>query len=76
MQTTVKVGEVYGGLKIASIARNPNEKTKKNYKLLVECIHCQKLVYRDRSNVKSASLKSCGCRKSIQPKKRRSKYGD
>lgn len=68
------IGKVYGGLEVVSLARNPAHRCGKSYKVFVRCIHCKAEVYRDRSNVYSETLKSCGCRRKIATPKRGGKY--
>ncbi len=74
VRSVLKVGETYGGLEILSLGQNPEYRCGKSYKVFVRCIHCKAEVYRDRSNVYSSALKSCGCRKNVVAVKPGGKY--
>lgn len=67
-------GRVYGGLELISLERNPAHKNGNSYKVFVRCVHCKAEVYRDRSNVQSHSLRSCGCMRRVVSAKTRAKY--
>ncbi len=55
------VGQEYGGLRV--IEANYDRRVGKNWGALVECLACGSHVWRDASNVRSCSMKSCGCLK-------------
>lgn len=49
----IEVGKTYGGLKVVQVYTNETM-------ILVECQRCGRQVKRNRSNVRSRRLKSCG----------------
>lgn len=50
---TMQVGQVYGGMKV--IAMTPGVEM-----ITVQCMKCQKEFKRDRSNIRTGKIYSCG----------------